>query len=112
MEPLGIVGCLDVIGNSNSGVPSAWELARVRKCFSFNGGENALSIGIVVAITFGAHTLSDAVYAQPLPGGRGSILASTVRMEDGVRLQPASAGGLAQRTGDQRRIKRLGNLPS
>lgn len=66
MEAAAVVEGFDVIEDGGGGIPLGVEGEAVVKEFGFEGGEDTLGKGVVVAVTGGTHALNKGVSGQEL----------------------------------------------
>ena len=89
-----VVKGLQIVEECEVGLGMGLEWSPVAGKFGFEGGAGAFGEGVVVAVAFGAHALSQFKVLQHVPGRGGRVLASAIGVKDGAGQDPAGGHGL------------------
>jgi len=107
-----VIKGLDVIKDGECGSLSGLEALVPWKDVGFNGRKDAFGESIVVAITFGTHTLSKAEDLKTASCFGCGILAAPIRVKDGSPMNHPSFEGILEGCGNNFSVERVGEAPS
>jgi len=91
MKAVRVVPALDEGEDGEAGLAMGRESSSIEE-LAFEGCEEALAEGVVVAVAHRSHRGSDAGFCAPVPEGDGCVLAALVRMMDDVARFPLLEG--------------------
>ena len=112
MSAATVIEGLEVVEDRAGGGLMGREGLTVRQDVGFEGGEDAFGEGVVVAVTLGAHALTQAGAGEQGASFGGGVLATAIGVEDGSRSDQAGGEGGSESVDDQLGVESGGYLPA
>ncbi len=113
MEADGVVEGFDVVKNHGMGDGAA-RRDEGAEAFGFEGGPEGLHGGVVVAVCFAAHALSDGAKGEAAAEVGAGVLAAAVAVVDNTSKSSVGAGlqGAVESGGGERGVERIESAPA
>jgi len=112
VQAAAIVESLDVVEDPEPCLSLVFKEMSVWEQLVLEGGEEAFSKGVVVAVSLGAHALMEADSGQQPASPSGGVLTASVGMEEGSLGERSRVRGLLEGADDEFRMHGWGEFPS